>query len=385
MRNKYKNLEKELNNICLNRVDEIRALILAHISRTHIVMLGTPGTAKSYLVRKFSEAFPNDSDKTSSIPYFEVALNNFTKPEDVFGPIDVNRWKTDSELVYKTQNFLPNCRIAFIDELSRGESVLNSLLTIVNERTFNVNGIATKVPLDMAVSATNFKLSDVEMEAMRDRFLQWLNPKKLTKEEDKISMWMAEETSLSMKFSESEVAKVRSEVDAVKLNVDTLKTFNILLDDLNKELGITLSDRRTKMMIRLIKASAWYNGHTEIQTDDLKDLWSCCWTDENDIAKIKSIINKIVDYQAYVITEVNSDAMQTFTEWNALDKKAKTADNCQDCISKIQSYRNRLIKLGQIKPNNVSDYNEAMAFIKRYIKILSDFQCGIKDNNNRIL
>lgn len=357
----YKKLESELNQICLNRAEEIRALILAHVSRTHIVMLGNPGTAKSYLVRKFSEAFPTTESGTTSIPFFEIGLNGFTKPEDVFGPIDVNKWKSDSELVYKSENFLPNARIAFVDELSRGESVLNSLLTIVNERTFNVNGIATKVPLEMCVSATNFKLNSVEMEAMRDRFLQWLNPKKLKTEKDLISLWMADDASVTVRISESEVAKVRSEVESVKLDPDVLKSFKMILDNLNKELGIILSDRRTKMMIKLIKASAWYNGHTTIQVEDLIDLWSCCWTDEADINNIKAIIEKIVDYQGYVINDVNADIYTILEEW--LRCSDKNVNVCQDFKNRIAKCHSRLEKLGTIRECNRNKFDTTKAII----------------------
>ncbi len=357
----YKQLESELNQICLNRSEEIRALILAHVSRTHIVMLGNPGTAKSYLVRKFSEAFPTTDSGTTSIPFFEIGLNGFTKPEDVFGPIDVNKWKSDSELVYKSENFLPNARIAFVDELSRGESVLNSLLTIVNERTFNVNGIATKVPLEMCVSATNFKLNSVEMEAMRDRFLQWLNPKKLKTEKDLITLWMADDASVTVRISESEVANVRSEVESVKLDPDVLKSFKMILDNLNKELGIILSDRRTKMMIKLIKASAWYNGHKIIQVEDLRDIWSCCWTDEADISNIKAIIEKIVDYQGYVINDVNADIYTILEEW--LRCSDKNVGVCQDFLNRIAKCNSRLEKLGTIRECNRNKFDTTKAII----------------------
>lgn len=377
----YKQLESELNSICLNRTDEVRALILAHLSRTHIVMLGNPGTAKSYLVRKFSEAFPTTEQSTTSIPFFEVALNNFTKPEDVFGPIDVQKWKSESELVYKTDNFLPNARIAFIDELSRGESVLNSLLTIVNERTFNVNGIAKKVPLETAVSATNFKLNAVEMEAMRDRFLQWLNPKRLTNEDDLINLWMADDKSVSVRISEDEVRKCREEVEAVKLNPNVLKSFKMVLDSLNKEMGIVLSDRRTKMMIKLIKASSWYNGHSEIQVEDLKDIWSCCWTDEADIVKIKAIINKIVDYESYVIDDCNASAMNIFEVWSTSGKGVDSSLKARNDIIDVQD---RLKALKNIKQRNQYSYMQTCAIVETFRSEISKHYGIIKDTPKKL-
>lgn len=375
----YQKLESELNQICLNRAEEIRALILAHVSRTHIVMLGTPGTAKSYLVRKFSEAFPTTEKTTTSIPFFEVALNGFTKPEDVFGPIDVIKWKTDSELVYKSDNYLPNARIAFIDELSRGESVLNSLLTIVNERTFNVNGIAKKVPLEMAVSATNFKLNAVEMEAMRDRFLQWLNPKRLVEEDDMIDMWLADDKKVTVQISEAEVAKCRAEVDAIKIDRDVLRSFKMVLDSLNREMGIILSDRRTKMMIKLIKASAWYNGHDEVEVEDLKDIWSCCWVDENDITKIKAVINKIVDYESYVITDVNAQAMTIFESWAS---GTHSKDETTNALRLMRENRERLYALGKIKPSNRESFKVCEKVVDRLQTRLSEYKTGNHNPTN---
>lgn len=370
----YKKLESELNQICLNRVDEIHAMILAHVSRTHLVMLGVPGTAKSMMVRKFAEAFPTTESATTSIPYFEIPLNELTQPAEVFGPIDMKKWKNDTEIVYKTDNFLPNARIAFIDELSRGETVLNTLLTIINERVFNVNGVSTPVPLDMCVSATNFKLENVQFEALRDRFLQWVNPKKLSTEDDRLQMWLADDKSVSVRISEAEVAKCRSEVDAVKLDVDVLKSFNEILITLEKELGIILSDRRTRMMIKLIKASAWYNGHTKIETEDLKDIWTACWTNEQDIPKVKALIKRIADHQAYVITEVFNDVMSTFTEWN---KGRKTIPLTQEAINKVQMADKKLKKLGKIKSSNMDDYTTADKLIERANRDLSEHKCNI--------
>jgi MoxR-like ATPase len=329
-------------------------------------MLGTPGTAKSYLVRKFSEAFPTTDSKTTSIPFFEVGLNGFTKPEDVFGPIDVQKWKNDSELVYKSENFLPNARIAFVDELSRGESVLNSLLTIVNERTFNVNGIAKKVPLEMCVSATNFKLNSVEMEAMRDRFLQWLNPKKLVEEDDLVHLWMSGDKSVTVRISEEEVAQVRAEVESVKLDVDVLRTFKKLLDCLNKECGVILSDRRTKMMIKLIKAAAWYNGHSTIQDEDLKDVWTCCWTDEQDILKIKSVIKRIADYQAYEIGEIMSESMDVFTSWKLVKEENRTMEDTNNCRNVIQNCSQKFAKIKNVKASNKADYQLCDVMLKGF-------------------
>lgn len=327
MQKKFKQLEQELNSILVNRTDEIHAMILAFISGTHCVMLGTPGTAKSYMVRKFAEAF-DYSGKDGSIPYFEVALNNFTKPEDVFGAVDIQKWKSQSVLTYKSENFLPNARIAFIDELSRGEAVLNSLLTILNERTFNVNGTPNPVPLEMAISATNFKLNAREAEALRDRFLQWLNPKEVdvNNQADMLKLWTSSDGNVTVRFTESEVEQMRKEFDAVQLDASVLEVYRQLILELRKIDGnnIVLSDRRTKAILKLIKAEAWLNGRNTIEVQDMSSIWTACWTDEEQISKVKSKITKMLNIQKYRFDQMYLDVKDKFDKYNDATNKTFT-------------------------------------------------------------
>lgn len=361
IQHKYTQLEQELNAIMQNRTDDIKALILAHISRTHVVMLGDPGTGKSYLARKFAEAFPSDTSKT--VPFFEVALNSFSKPEEVFGPIDINRWKKSSELVYKTDNFLPNARIAFLDELSRGETVLNTLLTIVNERTFNVNGVATPVPLEMAVSATNFKFSSNEFEAMRDRFLQWITPKKLdlNDENDIFGLWTKPEQSVTVRITEKELATVREEMEAVYFDGDTLTAFLDILCELADN-GILVSDRRSKSCIRLIKAAAWLNERDTMSTEDLECLWTALWSDEQQIPTVKKIIRKFVNPERQEIDEIFESSQILIQSW----KTNPVANPDSDVSMALKIMRTRLEKIKSPKAVNKGIYELTMTLLEKF-------------------
>lgn len=368
VQNKYKKLIEELNGIMQNRSEEITALVLGHVSMTHLVMLGDPGTGKSYLVRKFAEAFP--SDASSTIPFFEIGLNSFTKPEDVFGGIDIHRWKSTSELVYNSSNFLPNARIAFLDEMSRGEAVLNSLLTIVNERIFNVNGVAQKVPLEMAISATNFKFSSNEFEAMRDRFLQWLTPQKLDlhDEESMFKLWQSDDNQqITVRITEAELKQVRAEVNAVKFDEDTLKAFKTILIEL-KDNGILVSDRRSKAILKLVKASAWMDCRDVMNTADLECIWSALWSDENQISTVKKVIRKYVNPERQIIDDVFEGSQLLMQNW----KTNPVATSASEVSRQLKQMKSQLKKIGTPKAANKQSFDMANFLLDKFQETIAD-------------
>ena len=58
-------------------------MALAFLAGEHCLLIGTPGTAKSMIVRLFSQAMCLD--------YWETLITRYSTPEDLFGPIDVSR------------------------------------------------------------------------------------------------------------------------------------------------------------------------------------------------------------------------------------------------------------------------------------------------------
>eukprot|EP00913_Durusdinium_trenchii_P015737 g14789.t1 len=131
----------------VERSVEAKLLLLAALAGEHLFLLGSPGTAKSLLARRLS--------KVCEGSYFERLLTRFT-----------------DELRRKTKGYLPECDVAFIDEIFKANSsILNSLLVILNERRFDNGEQSLKVPLWCAVAASNELPDSDELDALYDRFL----------------------------------------------------------------------------------------------------------------------------------------------------------------------------------------------------------------------
>lgn len=168
---RIKKLRIRMHERFVDRDEAIDGILAALISRVGCVLLGPPGTAKSMLVRAIADEcrLRTDGDDAN---YFEYLLTAHTMPEEIFGPTDVAKLLAENPVVErKTLGRLPHAEIAFLDEVFRGGShILNTLLTILNERKFHNGRTIEEVPLIGFVGAANHPPHTEELKAFFDRF-----------------------------------------------------------------------------------------------------------------------------------------------------------------------------------------------------------------------
>jgi len=159
-------LIRSLSRYFVGKDDIIELMALCTVAQEPLLLVGRPGTAKSDLVVKFSEALGLDE-----ADYFEYMLTKFTEPNEILGPIDINELRAGS-YIRRIEGKLPTARIVFLDEIFKSNSaILNTLLTILNERKFYQDGRPVPVALIMLFAATNTVVRHEEMDALRDRFI----------------------------------------------------------------------------------------------------------------------------------------------------------------------------------------------------------------------
>jgi MoxR-like ATPase len=160
-------------------IDGVCAAMLAQVPA---VLIGPPGTAKSNIIRCFCEGLgltsrADDADERAERRhYFEYLLTRYTTPEEIFGPIHVQDL-IDRQIYRRvTAGYLPEAQVAFLDEIFKASSaILNTLLTILNDRLFYNAGRAHRVPLIMVFAASNEAPVDEALLALYDRFPLRLN------------------------------------------------------------------------------------------------------------------------------------------------------------------------------------------------------------------
>src|SRR5689334_19979526 len=136
---KFQEAARVLNKTFLDKQEIIRLMMVSCIAGEHMILVGPPGTAKSALVRMLSRLI--------DARYFEYLLTRFTEPNEIFGPVDIKAFR-EGTYTRRTERMLPEAEIVFLDEVFRSNSaILNSLLTILNERKFSNGPKLMSVPL----------------------------------------------------------------------------------------------------------------------------------------------------------------------------------------------------------------------------------------------
>src|SRR3954470_5590537 len=164
---KFASARREMGEALIEREQEIDLVLTGLVARENVLLVGPPGCAKSLLLDSLMAWMRGKK--------FSILLNRFTTPEELLGAISVAGLKSD---VYRrvTTGKLPEADLAFIDECMKGSSaILNTMLKILNERTYEVgDGTTVKVPLRLAVAASNEWPSPEtgkELSALFDRFV----------------------------------------------------------------------------------------------------------------------------------------------------------------------------------------------------------------------
>lgn len=306
-KDRFKALLRELNKGIYEKETEIGMSLLAALAGESVILLGPPGVAKSLIARRIKCAFRDAQT-------FEYLMSRFSTPDEIFGPVSIARLKENDKYERATDGFLPTADIAFLDEIWKaGPAILNTLLTIINEKIFRNGDRVAPVPLKLLVGASNeLPASGEGLEALWDRFLVRIVSGCVTNEENFYNILREESTDSDMtildipkplQITSKEYLTIQKGIRAIGIddcvfecityirrNIAKMRIVDEGTEGASRLHNIYVSDRRWKHMMHLLRASAYMHGRDKVSVADLLPLEHCIWNEPDELKHVRPIV-----------------------------------------------------------------------------------------------
>ena len=317
---RFKLLLREMNRGIYEKETEISLSLLAALAGESIILLGPPGVAKSMVARQLKNAFRDAHS-------FEYLMSRFSTPDEIFGPVSIQKLKTSDTYERAVDGYLPTADVVFLDEIWKaGPAIQNTLLTVINEKIFRNGNREMHLPLKLLVAASNELPAKGEgLEALWDRFVIRIESRPIKMEKNFRAMLLEVKSSLEVKSEERRVKNstdlfedtisdeqigadvsispaeyaewsqaidkigVKEEVlDAISRIRKALRAVNV--DEAAERRNIYVSDRRWKNIVRLLSTSAFMQDREEVDICDLLPIYHCLWQEPEERDAIRSIV-----------------------------------------------------------------------------------------------
>ena len=363
---------------------------LAALAGESIILLGPPGVAKSMVARQLKTAFREAQS-------FEYLMSRFSTPDEIFGPVSIQKLKTSDTYERAVEGYLPTADVVFLDEIWKaGPAIQNTLLTVINEKIFRNGNREMHLPLKLLVAASNELPAKGEgLEALWDRFVIRIESRPIKLEKNFRAMLLevkseergvkkqssvAEGKANSNAITAEEYAEWTERIGKIGVKIEVLDAISAIrkslravnVDEAAERRNIYVSDRRWKNIVRLLRTSAFMQDREEVDICDLLPIYHCLWQEPEERDAIRNIVihalfspfaDKLVEMKNALAEDIKYHRVRRNPE-DGRDYEGEI-ENLSDGLSSLER------QLGENLFASADDKAEISAYLRDFYKELA--------------
>ena len=380
MKERFEQLLREMNRGIYEKETEISLSLLAALAGESVILLGPPGVAKSMVARQLKTAFRDAQS-------FEYLMSRFSTPDEIFGPVSIQKLKTSDTYERAVDGYLPTADVVFLDEIWKaGPAIQNTLLTVINEKLFRNGNREIHLPLKLLVAASNELPAKGEgLEALWDRFVIRIESRPIRQEKNFRKMLLevkSEERRVKnpTAISAEEYQEWSKEISGIGVGEEVLDAISSIrkslravnVDEAAERRNIYVSDRRWKNIVCLLRTSAFMQDRKEVAVCDLLPIYHCLWQEPEERDAIRSIViralfapfaDKLVEMKNALAEDIKYHRIR------------KSPDDGRDYEGEIESLSDGLTTLERQLGDNLfvsaDDKAEVSAYLRDFYKELA--------------
>lgn len=364
--NKIQAIRQYLAHKLVDRQQIIDAMLVALFSRQHVLLVGPPGTAKSNLATELSQCIVGAN-------YFQWLLTEFSTPDELYGPVSLDAY---AQGVYKrnTANKLPEAHLGFVDEIFKANSaILNSLLTLINERLFYNNGSPVVSPLMSVIGASNEYPEDENLSALFDRFLVRFHVEYIGEDQSFLTMLKGAPQMERPTLTLEELKQLQFACEMVTITDEILGKVVDIRRRLKDE-GIRPSDRRFKQCLKLLQGMALLAQRRIVKNEDLAILAHSLWEDVSQQEKVTEIINEYaIDKVEKMLNDIVEEAKEIYNNVRSM----QTPESAVEGTKKLKDLTKELAKVKADHPSRTQEIEDVEQKLKDAMSNLAEAAIGL--------
>lgn len=389
-------IRDEVGAMYFERATAIEAAMVTILAKQNAFFIGLPGTGKSEMSREVLSRIVGDpvwepatmpvvTDRTYAplaVMLYDKQLHAFTSPEEVFGAVDVPALKNTGDYHRKVDGFMPCARYVHCDEMGKANpSLLGGFLTITNERVYHNNARVMITPNMSTFACSNEMLTEDDSNAaMWDRMhvrvlVDYIQEPANFAKLLQLGTGPAPSTRTTIDFPDL-LHAINVDVPAVHVGQDTIDALLQLRDALRAS-GLRPSDRRFRSTVRLMQASAYLNGRSQCNEDDLAVARFVFWDSPEQITQVERLVlglSNPTNEEALKILDQIEQLAQGVAERQGKASAEKSA-YATECNGKLKVKTAELLKLKQKalaagrSTTKIDEVEARMGAIKRTIYV----------------